>query len=475
MISDIHALKTSIALHHGIALNRWKKGLCVMIEKSPGVKLLSKLRAILLMEADFNAANKIIFGQRMLNNVRQHDLMPEEIFSEKQRMAEDGILSKTLFYDISRQLKTPAGLASVDAANCYDRVAHAVASLVFRAMGAQLPMTLTMLSAIQQMQFFLRTSFGDSDRAVGARIHLSTQGFMQGNGASPAGWTVVSISILHAHKTQGHGASFLCPASKKKIDLACILYVDDTDILHLCQGEESSIQDAHQALQSSISNWGNLLIATGGALKPQKCFYYLIGYKWDSRGHWSYSGFDITEPLHITVPSPDGSVVQIQQLPVSSPSTTLGGTSSPDGSQATLDAMSKKAISWASQARNSGLRPRDFHISVARKFWPKVKYGLSANTSSFQDLTTAMHKPYYWMAPIGGLIRSARRELRAMDSGFYGLGYPHWGIEAMVEAYRKFYTHYGTSTALGIQLQMSLELLICEVGISNQLFTFSFT
>ena len=69
MISDIHALKTSLALHHGIALARWKKGLCVMIEKAPGVKLLSKLRAILLMEADFNAANKIIFGQRMLTNV----------------------------------------------------------------------------------------------------------------------------------------------------------------------------------------------------------------------------------------------------------------------------------------------------------------------------------------------------------------------------------------------------------------------
>jgi hypothetical protein len=115
------------------------------------------------MEADFNAANKIFFGQRMLNNVRQHRLMPEEIFSEKQCMAEDGILAKTLFYDISRQLRAPAALALVDAANCYDRVAHAVASLVFRAVGAQLPMTLTMLTAIQQMQFFLCTAFGDSN------------------------------------------------------------------------------------------------------------------------------------------------------------------------------------------------------------------------------------------------------------------------------------------------------------------------
>ena len=85
-----------------------------------------------------------------------------------------------------------------------------------------------------------------------------------------------------------------------------------------------------------------------------------------------------------------------------------------------------------------------------------------------------MHKPYFWMAPIGGLIRSARRELRYLDTGFYGLGYPHWGIETLVEAYRKFYTHYGTTSVLGVQLQMSLELLICKVGISDQPFTLSY-
>jgi hypothetical protein len=208
--------------------------------------------------------------------------MPDEIFSEKQLMAEDGILSKTLFYDISRQLRAPAALASVDASNCYDHVAHAVASLVFRAVGAQLPMTLSMLTAIQQMQFFLRTAFGDSDKAIGSRLHLRTQGFMQGNGASQAGWTVVSIVILHAHKAQGHGVSFLCPVSERKKDLACILYVDDIDLLHLCQDEDDTVHDAHEALQSSVTSWGKLLIATGGALKPQKCSYYLIGYEWDS-------------------------------------------------------------------------------------------------------------------------------------------------------------------------------------------------
>ena len=39
-----------------------------MLEKTLGVTLVSKLRGILLMEADFNATNKIIYGVRMMGS-----------------------------------------------------------------------------------------------------------------------------------------------------------------------------------------------------------------------------------------------------------------------------------------------------------------------------------------------------------------------------------------------------------------------
>ena len=40
----------------------------VMLEKMIGVRLVSKLRAILLIEADFNAINIEVYGVRMLDN-----------------------------------------------------------------------------------------------------------------------------------------------------------------------------------------------------------------------------------------------------------------------------------------------------------------------------------------------------------------------------------------------------------------------
>ena len=89
-ISHFHALKTSLALKRGIALTRWSRGLLVMLEKMFGCTLISKLQEILLVEADFNFANKMIYGVRMLNNARLHGVMMEEIFSERNRMTDNG-------------------------------------------------------------------------------------------------------------------------------------------------------------------------------------------------------------------------------------------------------------------------------------------------------------------------------------------------------------------------------------------------
>jgi hypothetical protein len=149
-ISQFHALRVSLALKKGVALERWSKGLSVMLEKMYGVRLVSKLRAILLMEADFNATNKEVYGVCMLDNARQYNLIPEEIFSEQNRTANNGGLAKTLFYDIARQTRTPAAIASVDASNCYDWIEHVMASLIFQSFGVES----TAVSAMVESQQF---------------------------------------------------------------------------------------------------------------------------------------------------------------------------------------------------------------------------------------------------------------------------------------------------------------------------------
>ena len=129
--------------------------------------------------------------------------MPDKIFSEQNRTAKEGSLAKVLFYDVVRQTRLAKGISSVDADNCYDRIAHAVASLVFRSFGVTKEATGAMLKTIQEMKFFLRTAFEDSKDFAGLKLEVKTQGLCQGNGAAPAGWMVVSIAILNAHKSKG--------------------------------------------------------------------------------------------------------------------------------------------------------------------------------------------------------------------------------------------------------------------------------
>jgi len=40
-------------------------------------------------------------------------------------------------------------------------------------------------------------------------------------------------------------------------------------------------------MQQSINMWAGLLRATGGALVPEKCFWYYIHNTW-SQGRWQY-------------------------------------------------------------------------------------------------------------------------------------------------------------------------------------------
>ena len=104
-------------------------------EKILGCALITKIRSILLMEANLNTTKNKIYGIRRLDLVSRHGLIPEELYSERNRLTDNGTLAKVLFYDIVRQTRRPTGIAVIDVDNCYDRIAHPIVSLIFQVMG----------------------------------------------------------------------------------------------------------------------------------------------------------------------------------------------------------------------------------------------------------------------------------------------------------------------------------------------------
>jgi hypothetical protein len=260
----------------------------------------------------------------MLDEAWKYKLILEEIFSKKNRMADDGGLAKTLFYDIVHQTCSAAAIALVDTSNCYNRIAHAMASLIFQSFGVKSTIVSAMLKTIQEMKYFLQTAYGDSKTFASFTIKIKMQGLGQGNGASLAGWCAISIKILRAHGAKGHGAHFIAPMSQVQNSLSTILYVNDTDLLHLNMDTNESIQEVHIALECAIENWGRPLIATGGSLKPEKCFFHLLDFAWTRKGEWQFIAHHKDDTAAVYLPLLNGTMSAITHRAVNNDQKTLG-------------------------------------------------------------------------------------------------------------------------------------------------------
>jgi hypothetical protein len=112
-------------------------------------------------------------------------------------------------------------------------------------------------------------------------------------------------------------------------------------------------------------------------------------------------------------------------------------------------------------------------FSIDRQLWPLVKYGLCCSMATLPELETALLPFYEKMLLLGGVVRKANRGIRQLDRGFFGAGFPHPDVEATVEQVNKLLMHYGCHTALGDELQTSLELLVVDLGLSFQPFCLS--
>jgi hypothetical protein len=337
-----------------------------------------------------------------------------------------------------------------------------------------------MLSTIQDMRFYLRTGFGDSEKFAGGPKEdeedpIKTQGMCQGNGASPAAWTVTAITIISAHKKKGHGAHYITPISQREGHLIGNVFVDDTDLIHLEMRNNQTREEAHTQFQASIDNWGKLLLATGGALKPAKCSHYFISFEWKSDGTWRYSNNESSNDLVIKVPMADGTTEPIEHLSVNTAVKTLGFMTCPSGdNSAATQQMRKIGQEWVDRVKSGHLSRRDVWFMVDCQLWPRLGFGICNSTATWAELCDCMMRVYYQLLPKGGIRGSAPVQLRQLSRGFYGAGLPHPGVECFAQQISKLLTHYGCKNAIGLELQVSVELFVIELGISEQPFQESY-
>ena len=470
-VSAFLAKRITVIARAGVPPTRWGNGLQVMLEKIAGIALVNKLRAILLMEADYNFHNKWLFGYKAMNVLLENGYIPEEQFSQRESTAEDAKMDTRLTMDLSRQRRQPMGSVSADAANCYDRINHIIMAFLLFAVTGWSGAIATLLAPIQKMKFFQRTGLGDSTTFMGgAGLLLLLQGLCQGNGMAPAGWTMIAAVLMHCYKKEGFGSEITSPISKTLTTFMGNMFVDDTnlDVIGPAWRDSRAI---YQEVQESTHMWGDLLCCTGGALKPEKCFWYLVDYEC-KEGEWQYT--DMVD-WELNVPLPDGTEAPIKQRSVYDCEETLGVWSCPAGTE---DKQYEKILGrmekWHGRTINGHLPAKFAWVSYRLKLWPGIRYGLATMATPLKTASSLLSNYHYHMLSYLGVNKNIKKQWRTLPRAFGGIGLFSFPAEQTICCLNMLVQHFGVPSILGQKFRASLECMQLEVGVNVNPLTVSY-
>jgi hypothetical protein len=223
------------------------------------------------MEADFNFANKTIFGHRMMHFDKDRNEIAEECAGSRQHHnATDVALNCHLFCDIARQKKYSAAIAGVDLVQCYDHIAHSITSLGSQCWGVPVNAITCLLTTLQLMVFFLRTAHSDSKAFylaatdTAARESGNTHPYQRsckGNGGGPLLFLSVSSPCVDYMQGRHFATRLVAAFSTSIFCIIGILYVDDTDLFAFAVFSLVTGKRVARQMQAMTSHWRGCLLA----------------------------------------------------------------------------------------------------------------------------------------------------------------------------------------------------------------------
>jgi len=335
-----------------------------------------------------------------MSHAKQHGLVVAEQYGSRHgRSSITQSLNKRLTFDNIRQLRQAAIICSNDAKSCYDCIVHRIVAQSMYRCGANKPALVCMFSTIQHLRHHIRTLFGDSQISTGMDLWaVPISGIGQGNGAGPQIWAIVSTPILDMLRDAGFGASFKLAVSRNQVSFVGYSFVNDTDLIQTGPTITSTDLEVIPLMQAALTLWEQGLRATGGALVPEKSFWYLIDFRWWG-STWRYSKYP-TEPGILSMPDHNQHEHSIKCLPAETAQRTLGVYLAPDGNnKAQLQILLTKTKTWADNARTGHLNRVAAWINLTSTILRQVHYVLLVTTFT-QAQCDAIMVPCFW----GGLL-----------------------------------------------------------------------
>ena len=475
-LAQIEANIANIAYTTGYSPRQWHLGVSVMLKKKENVDLVSKLRTITLLEADFNFNNKILGRETIAHAERNEVIAKEQYGSRKQRKAIDHAIHKAITYDVVRQHRIPAALCSNDAKSCYDRIVHSIASLAYQRLDIPKPPVLCMLRTIQRMKHHIRTTYGDSKFTMSSDGSLIPfQGVLQGNGASPVTWVLISSPLLNMLREMDNGGHIITAISKQHSHIVGYSYVDDTDLLQIDMRDKTiTIGQTLEKMQEAINRWEGGLKMSGGAIVPQKSFVYPIGFQFNNQGKWKYSTTEEID-FEFTVKDEKDITQQLQKVESSEGRCTLGVVLAPDGNNKDAVAyLRKKAETWASYIQTGHINRTDAWQALDSTIIKTIQYPIPALCLTQKECNHIMDPIIKASLPKSSIARTYPHKVLYGPKEEGGLDQTNLYIKQGTTKIALLTEHLALQTMTGELLRCSIEAAKVEVGVGGNIFELNY-
>ena len=470
-LAEFEAAMANLPYATGFSPEQWQKGITLMIRKKANVDLVTKLRTIVLTEADFNYCNKVL-GKMTLEHAERNKLLPKEQYgSRKGHNSIDHAVHKRLVYDIMRQSRRAGALCSNDAKSCFDRVVHSIAMLAYRRLGIAVPPVKCMLETIQNMKHHIRTNYGDSVFTMtSSGTLIPYQGILQGNGASPATWVIISAPLLDMLRTAGNGGHFVSPISKEKSHTVGFAFVDDTDLLHLDMRKNETEAEAMNNMQQAINRWEGGLKTTGGTIVNSKSWVYPISFEFDEQGKWKYK--KVADIQHDFTVRDDQEIRQVLiSLEHNEGKETLGVYLAPDGNNSKMvEVLKTKAEEWRDHINSGHLNKADAWQALETTIMKSLQYPMKALTLTKEECKNIMKPILQAGLQKSSLCLQYPRDVVFGSQDEAGIGIDDLYIHQGSERICFISEHLQEDTLSGELLRTSIELGKVELGIGRNIF-----
>ena len=455
----LHYILAEIPFRVGYSMSRWQNATNLMLLKSSGLFNVEELRTIVLYEADLNNNCKF-YGQQLMSHAISNARIAKEQYSRPGRKSIDHALNRWLLFDLSRYQKSSMAFTSCDLKSCYDRVAHTPALLALLGFGTPKQPLLSLFHSIQHMKYTTRTTYGDSERTFGGMaegFHAHPQGFGQGNGMASQGWSGLSSKIFEVLHKQQCNTTFMTLISLEKLTLSGLSYVDDADMFSDADGT-NDLDTTIDRMERTVDCWEGTAKSTGGAIKTNKSWWYLLHYQWDNNGNWSYGSNNPSQEYSISCFNPKGEREDLEYLSPDEGKKMLGVHLTPKGSnKLQLEKMHEKIDKLVEHIRVGHLQPHEAWISLTTMVMKSLEYGLPALTLTEAECTELMWKILKTYLPKSKINQYIKRDVLYGGIGKQGLGLRNLFLTQGVSHVISIVEHLWKETITGYLIRASLE------------------